>query len=412
MTAAKELLTGIAVVIDDAVDLTHVEESETTELDRIGQIVRWFEEKWHLSFVKSASMPDSMVWPNLLTSASFVLLDWKLWEDSVGATEVQRHIDQIVEFLRLAMERLVPVFIFTNENPDDVIYQLPDDICDEADEGISFPLVKRKQDLWQDGSFDTASLDAWIHENASIYALKVWNREMDSARNELFSVMYQRSVDWPRVFWNNYESDNADPSASLTSLIGDSLAGRVRTDAFKDDHLGGNPTDVPEDELRMLIGEMSFRQRDRLSKNEVRNGDVFEVQGKNEYWLNLRPDCDCIPRDGSCVDEVDIYCVRGKRLSPSELRKRFKNGHFEETVSQSVVFGILEGGRSILFNFANFRVLKYGDVKKSRIGRLLHPYITRVQQRYGLFIQRVALPRIPDLALGNQGSADRTAGTN
>ena len=76
----------------------------------------------------------------------------------------------------------------------------------------------------------------------------------------------------------------------------------------------------------------------------------------------------------------------------------FKNGHFEERVSQSVVFGVIDG-KSILFDFAKLRVSKYSDVKDGRVGRLLHPYVTRVQQRYALFIQRQALPRIPDAAV-------------
>ncbi len=114
--------------------------------------------------------------------------------------------------------------------------------------------------------------------------------------------------------------------------------------------------------------------------------------------MNLRPDCDCIPRNGGDIGDIEVYCVEGKRLKPGELRRLFKNGHFEERVSQSVVFGIVDG-KSILFNFARLRVCKYSEVRERRVGRLLHPFVTRVQQRYALFIQRQALPRIPDAAV-------------
>ena len=171
------------------------------------------------------------MWPNLLDSASFVLLDWKLWAEDAGEAEKQRNIEESIEFLRLARDRLVPVFIFTNEEPDDVVYELPDDVYDEAGAGGSFVLVKRKLELWMDGSFNTASLDAWVRENASVYALKIWNRVVGSAKNELFAAMCMRSMDWPRVFWTTYKEDRAEPSASLTNLISDSLRGRMRMDA-------------------------------------------------------------------------------------------------------------------------------------------------------------------------------------
>ena len=220
---------------------------------------------------------------------------------------------------------------------------------------------------------------------------------MDSAKSELFQVMSKRSVDWPRVFWDTYRQDGADPSASLTSLINDSVKGRMRVNAFDKERLETKPGDVSSEELRKLIAEASFRNNELLPLDEIRCGDLFKVES-NKYLLNLRPDCDCIPRDGSEVGEVDLHCVEGKRLTPRELFKRFKNGHFEERVTESIVFGVVDG-KSILFKFAKFRVLKYSEVSSKRMGRLLHPYVTRVQQRYALFIQRQALPRIPEDAV-------------
>jgi hypothetical protein len=35
-------------------------------------------------------------------------------------------------------------------------------------------------------------------------------------------------------------------------------------------------------------------------------------------------------------------------------------------------------------------------LKDKRIGRLLPPYITRIQQLFGLYFQRIGLPRTPD----------------
>ena len=396
----KELMSGIGVVIDDELAGAPVGDGDADGgQDLISHIVEWFETEWNLPFVKMKTLPKSASWPNLLRAASFVLLDWRLW-GSGGEMLKRSTIDDIKKFLRTARESLVPVFILTNENPDDVTAELralPDHVYDEGASRNNFVFVERKSEFWSGTSVDVSTLETWVYGNASVYALKTWDQLMDDAKSELFQAMCQRSVNWPRVFWETYRADRADPSASLTNLINDSLRGRMRVNAFEEKHLGGQVGDVSGDELRRLIAETGFRASYVLPPEEVRGGDLYKGE-RRKYLLNLRPDCDCIPRNGGDVGDVDVYCVEGKRLKPSEERKLFKNGHFEERVSQSIVFGVVDG-KSILFNFANLRVFKFSEVREQRVGRLLHPYVTRVQQRYALFIQRQALPRIPDAAV-------------
>ncbi len=389
----KNLMAGIAVVIDDA--LGDPDEGE----DLIGAIVGWFETEWELPFVRSSTLPKRAVWPNLLRAASFVLLDWRLW-GSAGDMAKEAVVEEIKEFLISARESLVPVFILTNESPDDVtaeLDQLPDEVYAEPTSGTNFVFVEQKSGFWSGDTVDVGKLQEWVFGNASVYALKTWEYVLEGAKAELFRAMCGRNVDWPRVFWDAYVTDRAQPSASLTNLINDSLCGRMQMDGFEEAHLKGDYGSVSDSDLRGLIAEASFRSAKALPKEEVRCGDLFEGETR-KYWLNVRPDCDCIPRDGRDVGDVDIYCVEGKRLKRGELRRLFKNGHFEERVSQSVVFGV-HNGRSILFDFGKFRVCKYAELRDKRLGRLLHPYITRVQQRHALYMQRQALPRVPEAAV-------------
>ena len=385
----KDLMAGIAVVIDDQL-------GGGARGDVIDRIVDWFEREWRLPFVKSPVLPKDLQWPNLLRAASFVLLDWRLWGDG-GDTLRTSMIEDIVRFLRAARENLVPVFIFTTESAEDVIAELPPDVYEETVTGRSFVFIGRKEELWSGESVDVEALDGWVHGSASVYALRTWDSALGSAKSELFRRMRDKSVDWPRIFWRSYLADGADPSSSLTSLINESLMGRMRMDAFEEEHLGREQGEVSGEELRGLIAEASFRAGDLLPPDEIRCGDVYEGDDR-KYWLNLRPDCDCIPRGDGSVDEVEVYCVEGKRLRPGELRKLFNNGHFEERVFQSVVFAVVEG-QSILFSFKDLAVLRYSQVKDRRVGRLLHPFVTRVQQRYALYVQRQALPRIPEAAV-------------
>ena len=396
----KELMAGIAVVIDDAFASGPDAAGDASDgPDLIWQIVDWFETEWMVPFVKRKSLPPAPCCPNLLRAASFVLLDWRLWGIG-GETLKLSTIEDIKVFLTSARENLVPVFILTNESPEEVtaeLNKLPDDVYDERATGTNFVFVERKSEFWSGTSVDVGRLREWVYGNASVYALKTWHRVLDGAKSELFQAMCQRSVNWPRVFWETYRTDGAEPSVSLTNLINDSLWGRMRVDAFEEEHLADQGGDVSAEELRRLIAETSFRVNDVLPADEVRSGDLYAGETRR-YWLNLRPDCDCIPRNGAEVADIDVYCVEGKRLKPNELRKLFKNGHFEERVSQSVAFGVIDGN-SILFRFDKLRVCKYSEVSNRRVGRLLHPYITRMQQRYALYMQRQALPRIPDAAV-------------
>lgn len=395
----KDLMSGIAVVIDDALDRESISLGNSAGgEDVIVRIVEWFEHQWELPFAKFTTLPNKAQWSNLLRAASFVLLDWQLWP--VGSEELRKStIEDINRFLKAAKENLVPVFIFTNETFEEVTENLSADVYEHSATRRNFVFVARKDALWFDDSVQVKILEDWIHGNASVYALRTWEQVLASAKSELFQAMGRMSVDWPRVFWSTYVTDGAEPSPSLTNLIGDSLRGRMRSDAFEEEHLGAPFEDVSDDEVRKLIAETSFRSNKFLPGDEIRCGDVFKGT-QQKYWLNLRPDCDCIPRGTETIEDVEIYCVQGKKAGERVLHNLFdrKTGNFNEPVYKSVAFAIADGN-SLVFNFKKLRVMKFSDFKKKRIGRLLHPYLTRIQQQYALYIQRQALPRVPDSAV-------------
>ena len=396
----KDLMSGIAVVIDDKIDNADAvaANGDVEGDDPIIEIVNRFEREWNLPFYKTARMPPRNTWSNLLQSASFILLDWKLWSN--GASQLEREgIKENIRFLKQAKNYFVPVFIFTNESPEDVKNALPEEIYRSESQEKSFLFIQAKGELLSDDSLDLSAVEWWMKGSASVYALKTWDRVFRDAKKDLFGSMYTRNPDWPRVFWNAYEEDGVDPSFSLTQLINDSLRGRMRTTAFEADILADSHSEtaqVPKADLRALIGETVF-QRAGI-EDQIRCGDLFR-QSRGRFLVNIRPDCDCIPRNVSGRDEVDLYCIQGKKMSESELGKEYRNGHFNERVDESVVFAAFES-MSIRFKFNTLHVEKFGQLKEHRIGRLLHPYLTKIQQRYALFLQRQGLPRIPETAIG------------
>ena len=387
----KDLLSGIAVVIDDKIDGDQDEEP-----DRILEIVNQLEEEWNLPFYKAKQMPPKDTWPNLLQAASFILLDWQLWPTAASQLE-RAGIKKNIEFIKQAKDYFVPVLIFTNEAPEDIKSKLPRDIYREETAESSFVFIQRKNELLHGDELDLSAIERWIEKNASVYALKTWERVFHAAKKDLFGSMYARSPDWPKVFWEAYEDDGVDPSSSLTHLINDNLRGRMRTDAFEAKILNAAPAEALRDELRALIGEVSLRRQVTLPEDEVGCGDLFQFP-KSKFLLNIRPECDCIARDEQNVDDVEVYCIEGKRISDGQLHGLYQNGHFNERVCESIVFSIHER-KSIRFDFRELHVKKFSELRGQRIGRLLHPYLTRIQQRYALYLQRQGLPRIPEAAV-------------
>lgn len=386
----KNLMSGIAVVIDD-----EFQGDDKKNTDRIFQIVEEIEREWKIPFYRTQEIPSDNVSSNLLQSASFILLDWKLWPSGTGELEKEL-IDKNVEFLEKAKEYFVPVFIFTNENYSDVIDNLPESLYNQNKPENNFIFIKGKTEVTKDNIFN--SIEDWVRINASVYTLKTWEQEFYKSKKKLFGSMYAKSSDWPKVFWRSYEEDGVNPSLSITNLINDNLSGRFKMDIFERQILASNSFDVSGEEIKSLIQEASFIVKDNLADDDIRSGDLFKMpQGK--YLINIRPDCDCVPRGADeKVEDIELYCIKGKSMSKKEVSKAYEEGHFNEKVWESILFSPYEG-KTIRFNFNKFEKKKFSKIKGNRIGRLIHPYITKIQQRYAFYLQRQGLPRIPEKAI-------------
>ena len=390
----KLLMSGIAVVIDD----TLKKDGEDTA-DKVFQIIENFENQWEIPFYKTDKIPADSICKNLLQSAAFVLLDWKLWPSNASQLQ-DSGIKANINFLKNAKDYFVPVFIFTNESPDDVINALPPDLYEQDKPEKNFIFIKQKGDLVESETSGSQLIEGWLEKNASVYTLKTWERAFYKSKRELFSSMYTKSPDWPKVFWKSYKDDGVDPSSSITRLINDCLSGRIKTNIFEEQVFDEDISNVSGGDIRELIREACFIRKENLPEDEIRSGDLFKLP-KGKYLINIRPDCDCIPRSNiQEVGDVELYCIEGKNMDRGDVEKNYNEGqgHFNERIWESISFALYEG-KTIRFDFRKFDKKKFSQIKDQHVGRLIHPYITRIQQRYALYLQRQALPRIPKEAL-------------
>ena len=384
----KSLMSGIGVVIDDALD-----KNNGNENDGIFQIMKQINDHLEIPLFGIDRIPSSGVCHNLLQSASFILLDWKLWAN--GEQLEREGIKRNVEFLNKAKDYFIPVLIFTNEALSDVECEIEGCLYSKQHPENNFIFIKTKTDVIDESEFD--SLKNWIKINASVYTLKAWEQAFYKSKRKLFSSMYSKSADWPKIFWKSYEKDGVDPNSSLTRLINDNLLGRFKSGIFKSKLLDSNYPDVPGEDIRLLLNEACFLSKDNLAKKDLRAGDLFKMPNR-KYLINIRPDCDCVPRTGNNICDVELYCIEGKTLSDKKINEMYDDGHFNEKIWENITFCIYNK-KTIQFHFKKLRVKKYAELKGKRVGRLLHPYITKIQQNFTHYLQRQGLPRIPEEAL-------------
>lgn len=389
----KNLFNGVGVVIDD-----HVLNKNEHD-DKIIQLVDFLENEKHLPLVKYVQLPDYIDISALL-AINFLLLDWDLsgLSDDFGmpisspALKENTIIDNIKFIKKITESVVVPIFIFSNDPVDEIKNRLVEENILGDDNDAGFPIfIKRKSDLFDESGqcimFDL--INNWLNTIPSIYVTQKWKTAYLDAINGMALDMRTASPFWPNLLWNCYTSDGVNPSEEISSLINQNALSRIQPVEFDGEILSEIVDDDNKSALKNVLERQCFLKKDKL-QNQSTTGDIYKMENK-KYSLNVRPACDCVDRNG----DSKVYLIEGKQIPYKDQQKYFdiKYGIFKEQ-HNFVIVGPIEGV-FIRFNFRDMKIVDYEQVKDQRIGRLLPPFITRVTQKYGLYIHRQGLPRIP-----------------
>ena len=200
-------------------------------------------------------------------------------------------------------------------------------------------------------------------------------------------------------------------SLEMGELISRNLHSRMTPFEFNNEILDKN-SEVPRGELRKVLEGERFLNKNSLHDDDISTGDLFkeEYQDNGEtkyrYYLNIRAQCDLLRSNNA--DKVELYCLKGRIFDENKINNEggssIIEGQFIEKINNSIV-PFLDGGQIIEFLFRDIKPKKWKDLKEKRVGRLLPPYINRIQQRYALYMQRQGLPRIPDAAIFDNSSS-------
>ena len=383
MTDIVQLFSGIGVVIDDEINVAN---------SSIGKIALSFKEK-HIPYLSYEVLPTNEE-IHSFHSVSFVLLDWKWNTDASDEILLNDNIDFIREFHKVCF---APIFIFTNESPDAIINSLKTKgVYSETKNNLIF--VKHKSEI-DDSPKLFSAIEEWTKNTLPVYILKEWESKKRMASSNLFRDLYNLNPDWVKVFLKTSTKDGVDTAFELDELLFENLHSQMTMIDLTNVSIPDNEElNYNANEIRDVMQGQRFLLANRLSPNMIFTGDVYlkDSDGKKEYYINVRPQCDCIPRNGMSLDNVELYLLKGSEKAIDKCHYSKKDGNFADIETRVTVFPISH--KAIQFELGEFSIEKFSEMKEFRIGRLLPPFITKLVQKYALYMQRQALPRIPEEA--------------
>lgn len=389
------LFKGVAVVIDNGID---EEESITQILDNIA--------KSGGHTIKLKEIPGGSFDLEHFSNAAFFVMDWNLLngddgkplprEVTVPQALKKEMVARNIEFLkRLSKSRHAPVFIFTNEDTGEVeeLLAAHEDLSRGAEE--SHILVKSKSDVL-DKVYEV--LEEWGNARPSVVTLKTWEKTLNKAANELFVDLHNKTPFWPVVFWQTFDADGVPQSSEMMRLLNRLVESRLGTPDLDLSSFGPalkQKQDADEAQylksVHMVLEGERFLRDARLEKGAYAPGDLFLLpneKGPPSYYMNIRPECDCI-RGG---DDHELYLLKVREVDPV-INEEF-GAITDELHNEAIVFAMLDG-KTFSIKFKDIKVKKLKALRDYRVGRLLAPFVTRVQQRYSTYLQRPGLPRVP-----------------
>lgn len=361
----------------------------------------------------------------------------------------------VIEFLSEVNNNVfVPIFLFTSKHIDTIKDSLVKAGLWQSEEKKNRIFIKAKNEVNTDEEL-FKTMEMWLKDMSSAYVLKEWERHARKAINDMFLDMYNRSPFWVEILWKMMKKDAIEYQYEFGEFLTRSLCNRMEKCEFEEEIISGdcevdNPTKESEEDsneeeiaaeelvlselLCVLEGERYIAYKLDEQPKQFYTGDLFKKGSK--YYLNIKAQCDLARKPNP-----ELYLIEGKVLKDEEIytgaiqlttdryldfgngqkeslagieeicaneeklrlindkmynhgnKTLLKDGAFIEKAN-SVIVGCIAGKRAIQFNL--YLIIKKPLDLGDRIGRVLPPYITRIQQRCAQFIIREGIMPVPE----------------
>ena len=428
----RELFQGIAVIFDDEID------DDQSKIFKIKQLL----EEQNIPVATSKEQPSKEMIPSL-QNAAFIIVDWNFTDKKLGSVEERILVPdtlrdesekELIEFIKDFLQRsLVPIFIFTALKEDDIRSKLRNGGCLED----SRVFIKNKEDVdTEEHLFN--EMESWLLTMPSVYVLKEWERITLRSKNKMLLRLYQYSPVWAKIVWDMIKADSEHGyQHEFGEFLTRSLSNCVDTYYFDETVFDIKLEEISIEEARKVLeGERFFSYDEHTKPQQAYTGDL--IKEGSRYYLNIRAQCD-LSRDGAPC----YYCLKGEKLKEKDmaisgmefnengdlvfgdgeqfsfsiitgidknldnrtqintaLKKRdrkifFRHGTFLERADHIIIPCIAEEV-AIEFKLKDIEIKEFQKDKDKRVGRLLPPYITRIQQKWAHYVVRTGVLPVPE----------------
>lgn len=434
----EELFQGIAVIFDDELN-----DSKST----ISRIKAHIQEK-NIPVAVYTEMPQPEIIPSL-SNASFVILDWDYNNSfdvessdrvSIGNELTIDEQGELIKFIKNLLHSVfIPVFIFTSKSVDSIQKELKDaSLWDYDKENRIF--IKQKNDINEADDLFKA-IEDWIKTMPSVYVLKEWERSILKSKDAMFLELYGYSPSWVKIIWDMLEKDTIENHREFGEFVTRNLSNRIESFLFDPDIIGAERDISPEELGKVVQGERYLAYDKKQLPQQAYTGDLFK--DNNKYYLNIRAQCDLSRRDKNGNYNPILYCIEGKKINQKDIVKEsiritkdgklmfgikdytvdlkqieeicadeeylntinkkfikhqnsnsFRNGTFLER-NDKVIVGCVADQNALEFNL-DIKIKEFKDLNNKRIGKILPPYITRIQQKCAQNMIREGVMPVPD----------------
>lgn len=376
------LLKGTAVVIDDEIKQPQ---------SQIKQIIAELE-KEGLLFVELTDIKDDIT---AFSNISFIILDWKLENSTLalphttGSELAKFYRQRVIDFIKsIADNYYVPILIFSSENVELIRNELMNN------QNLEYALksgrisVYNKSDLLSKNVIK--QLNKWLKLNQSAHLFKHLESLINKAEHKFFNEFDLCNPKWPNFVYNMIAKDSpADINGEFQEFLLTSFSSRIQVEEFKTKYL--KKCSLKRDEILKIYSSIKYVAYDSNLPDGAYCGDIYfgtDNDSKEEtYYINITAPCD--------IRKNQFLLLKGTACATKKFDKIDK-------ISEHTVFQI-NNQDSIIFSFNKFSRHKAKSINEisinnasfRRIGRLLHPYVTNLQDRFSRFLIRRGQPLNP-----------------
>lgn len=380
MTDIIQLFSGIGIVIDEAINAKGI---QPNGIQKIVQSIKGE----NIPVLAYEELPNDETLSKL-HSISFIILDWNL----SGVQPIpQATIDDNIDFLQKLKEIcFVPIFIFSDEDS----HTIEVNISEKGMTAQNSPIFIKKKDELNTAEKLFNEIEKWMKQTPSVYVMKEWEKATRKAKTTMMSDLSSIHPSWPSVLAESVQSDGGDWGWELMNSLQRNLSYRIAVPQFDNTIIEIKKEGITKEDIRRVLECERFIPNTKLPDYPFA-GDIYLID--NYYYVNIRPDCDIIR------EKKDLYLLKGTVIDETKINSNtdenivFNQGSFQEKVNNCIVAFV--NGKILSFSLRKLTIEKWNKIKDNRQGRLLPPFITKIQQKYSAYLQRQGLPSIPTEAI-------------